>query len=801
MRSSFLIILFILVLKPFSAFGENVLIQAKNITLNKNSEISIFENEVLIKTKDGDSIKSEFAEYDRKNGIIKLKNNIIANDIQNNQIKAEKAEYNEKNKIFTTIGETKITTTEKYVINGKDIILSNFDNFIKSDNKTVITDQDDNRIFLDNFDYSKIKNIFKSTGNIKIIDNKNNTYEFSQIYIDTKSKEILGTDSKAFLNDESFKINEKNKPRIFSNTVSINENKKSFDKSIFTICDYRENDKCPPWTIQASKMLHDNKKKTIYYDNAVIKVYDIPILYIPKLSHPDPTVKRRSGFLTPSFSDTKNLGSNISVPYFWAINHDKNFTLTNNFYASENPLFLGEYHQDFKILNLLADFGYTEGYKNISATKKRGDKSHFFTKIVKKFDNNNSDSENSFDLSVQHVSNDKYLKLYKIKSNLVDYNTNNLENSLNFTHEDDNLFLGFNTSVYETLNENYNDKYEYILPEVTLEKNLISNQRFGSLDLQSNYKFHNYDTNKSSNFFVNNLNWQFKEFNFSSGVIGKFLGTIKNINYETKNIDLYKQDTTNELFGAIGYLTEINLKKTQIDSEHLLKPKIFLRYAPGSMRQETSSSRLNPLIAFNIDRLDNNNNFETGLTSSLGLDYKYKKNGKDFDFSVAQIVNDKENKKMASESSLDEKLSDMVGSANYKINDNFNLNYNFALDQNYNEFNYNEIGTAINLNSVNLNLSYLKENQHIGNQEYFKTKLQFENKDRGVFSLETKRNLVTNSAEFYNLSYEYLNDCLRAGIVYRREFYNDSEIEPENSLMFKVTITPFGNINSPSFNQ
>ena len=127
------------------------------------------------------------------------------------------------------------------------------------------------------------------------------------------------------------------------------------------------------------------------------------------------------------------------MPYFWAINHDKNFTLTNNFYASENPLFLGEYHQDFKILNLLADL-VTQKVTKIFLQLKRGDKSHFFTKIVKKFDNNNSDSENSFDLSVQHVSNDKYLKLYKIKSNLVDYNTNNLENSLNFTHEDDNLF-------------------------------------------------------------------------------------------------------------------------------------------------------------------------------------------------------------------------------------------------------------------------------------------------------------------------------------------------------------------------
>ena len=49
------------------------------------------------------------------------------------------------------------------------------------------------------------------------------------------------------------------------------------------------------------------------------------------------------------------------------------------------------------------------------------------------------------------------------------------------------------------------------------------------------------------------------------------------------------------------------------------------------------------------------------------------------------------------------------------------------------------------------------------------------------------------------MSYEYLNDCLRAGLVYRREFYKDSELEPENSLMFKITLTPFGNLNSPSF--
>ena len=47
------------------------------------------------------------------------------------------------------------------------------------------------------------------------------------------------------------------------------------------------------------------------------KVYNFPIFYFPKLSHPDPTVDRRSGFLTPTLYDTKNLGSGISIPYFF----------------------------------------------------------------------------------------------------------------------------------------------------------------------------------------------------------------------------------------------------------------------------------------------------------------------------------------------------------------------------------------------------------------------------------------------------------------------------------------------------
>ena len=168
---------------------------------------------------------------------------------------------------------------------------------------------------------------------------------------------------------------------------------------------------------------------------------------------------------------------------------------------------------------------------------------------------------------------------------------------------------------------------------------------------------------------------------------------------------------------------------------HLLTPKALLRFAPGSMRKETDGSRLDSSSAFNVNRLDNENNFETGLTGTFGFDYKIEtKNEKEFDFSIAQIISEKENKKMASITSLDEKLSDLVGSTSIKLNKNFSLNYNFSLDQNYNELNYNDIGTSINFGPSKVDFSYLQEQKHIGDQEYFKTKININNKENGLFS-------------------------------------------------------------------
>ena len=128
-------------------------------------------------------------------------------------------------------------------------------------------------------------------------------------------------------------------------------------------------------------------------------------------------------------------------------------------------------------------------------------------------------------------------------------------------------------------------------------------------------KIHNYDTNKYSKFVVNDIDWKFKNFNFSSGLSGRILGKIKNVNYETKNISDYKDEPTSELFGALGYLTEINLYKNNQNSVHLLNPKLLFKFAPDYMRKENSKIKLNHLNVFNLDRLDS----PTNLNSNFGL--------------------------------------------------------------------------------------------------------------------------------------------------------------------------------------
>ena len=755
------------------------------------------------------NISSSSVTYDDENKITIFKDNVTSTDEKGNKIFSDYIKYNRTEEIIETRGNTKIVTAENYEVYGSDIIFNNKKNLIYSNKKTKIIDQDGNNIMVEMFNYSTLTKIFFSKGNIKLKDINNNDFNFSEIYIDEQKRKIIGSDIKAFLNQPDISINAGNDPRFFANTMSLTKETNNFEKGVFTYCKNRGDDKCPPWTLQSQKIKHDLTSKTIYYDNVVLKVYDFPIFFSPKFSHPDPTVKRRSGLLAPALSNSTILGSGFSTPYFLSISQDKDITFIPKFYVKEEPLLLAEYRQDFANSFLIVDSGFSQGYKKKTKKKTDGNRAHFFSNFFMNL-KDEPNKKSSLEINIEKVSNDTYLKVYDIKNSLADKDKTVLVNKLDFSYQDKDLYIGLTPSAYEDTSKLGNLRHEYLLP-LAIEKNIFTSERYGFLDLGSDVRLRNYDTNKQTNFLVNNFKWKSNNWLNSLGVENYFEGLARTVNYAADNTTEFKNEKTNsEVYSALGYFSKLSLYKEDLIKKnfHSLVPKVLLRYAPGHMRKTVQNHKLYYSNLFDLNKIKELDVLEPGLSTSIGFKYQKSKISKSkqigeekLSFAVGQVVNLDENQDVPSSTSLDQRFSDIVGETKYNINSNTNFNYNFAIDQSYKKINYNEVGLDYKINRAKFNLDFLQERNHIGNTEYIKTGFDFNPNSSTELSFNSKRNLLTNSSEFYNLSYNYINDCLKAGIAYRREFYTDRDIEPANSLMFTISIVPFAEINVPGLSK
>ena len=146
---------------------------------------------------------------------------------------------------------------------------------------------------------------------------------------------------------------------------------------------------------------------------------------------------------------------------------------------------------------------------------------------------------------------------------------------------------------------------------------------------------------------------------------------------------------------------------------------------------------------------------------------------------------------------MDQKMSDVVGEINYNFSKIGRIDYKFSVDHNYNELNYNEVSTNLNFGKLGFNIDYLEEQNHVGTEHYVNAGISLNINDNNKFSFETKKNYKTDSTEFYDINYEYINDCLTAGLLYRREFYEDSDVEQKDSLMFVIKFVPLTGLKTP----
>ena len=787
-------------------YNANVLadefnISALEILFDKKNNIITGKGSVEVTDSKGKIIKADNVVYEISKELLKVVGSVKFLDVEGNTLKTDKATYDKNKEFITTFENSKLEIKEGYTLTSNKILYSTIEKKISSNLSSTLKDQDGNLVKVSMFEYQLHKNLFSSIGKIQIIDANNNEYYFKEIHVDTKQKEMIGSDVSVVLDQENFGLTKKFDPRFVSNDIFVSKSKSNFSKGIFTVCQNREG-KCPPWSLKAKKISHDKIKKTIYYDHATLKFYNIPIFYFPKFFHPDPTVKRQSGFLTPFFTDSSTLGAGFGLPYYWAINKSKDLTFTPKLYANENVLLLNEYRQAFKNGFLTLDTSYTEGYKDSTSTKTTGSRNHIFAELDVDL-NKNQSYESALSLKIQRSSNDTYFRIHDINTTLVKAQNTNLENKISYSFNKDDTYLNITGAVYEDLRKKDNSRYEYILPNVLFGKSFFT-EKFGTLDFKSNVYHKNYDTNKTLSLLTNDIVWSPSSYITQKGFVNSLEGLIKNTNYSAKKTTDYKTaGMINEMSSVLSFKSSFPMKKETSRYSNIFSPNYMVRFAPGHMRNMSGDD-----IALNYNNLFSTNKtsiIEDGLSTVLGFNYvvnEKNEQGKErekLSLSMGQIFNLEENKDLPSKSSLDQKMSDVVGEVKYNFSKIGNINYKFSIDHNLNQLNYNEISSTFNFGKVDFNLDYLEERSHIGNEHYISSGITLNINDNNKLSFGTKKNYKTRSTEFYDLQYQYEIDCLTAGLVYRREFYEDSDVEQKDSLMFVIKFIPFGGVTTPSF--
>jgi LPS-assembly protein len=529
-------------------------------------------------------------------------------------------------------------------------------------------------------------------------------------------------------------------------------------------------------------------------------VYNIPVFYFPKFFHPDPSVNRQSGFLAPKLSNSKILGNSFSIPYFHAISENKDYTFKPTFFDKNSQMYQAEYRLENKNSSFISDFAITNKFKS-SETKEENSISHIFADFdlnlnLEKFDY----SKMSF--SVEKVSKDTYLKLFdNLLSNteLKPISDNVLTSEAKLVLNKENFDFNLGMSIYEDLQKPTSDRHQFILPYYDFSTNLFSND-LGLLSFSSSGSNDLKNTNNLRTKIVNDINFgsQDKIF-YNYGNVSNFQFLLKNTNTVANNDEQYDSNPDYNLTGLFVYNSNLPLVKQRNNYLSTFTPKISLRVNPGNMTNNFENDRvITANNIFDINRLGLDDTLESGKSITYGVDYRTENlndSNRYTELSLATVFRDVEEKSIPKKTTLNKKYSNIFGSIDHSISNFLDIGYNFSINNDLDQIDYNALALNVSVNNFVTKFNFIEENNIMGDASSIENTTSYSLDEKNFLTFKTRRNKKINLTEYYDLIYEYKNDCLTAGIKYKKTYYEDRDLKPSEDLMLTLTLIPLTSID------
>ena len=786
LRLSFLFIFFT---NTLNVYSEELKFEATSIEIIDKDKIVIAKDGVKILSGNEIVIDADQMRYNKEKNFLEANGNIaVINEVENIKIYSDKITYDKNVEKIVSSGNVEVKFENNYFLNTKEIVYLKNAGEIFINHATEVKDNLGNEIKFEQLNYNVNEKLIKGK-TVNLLDLEKNSYSFDSAILDLSKNKIIADNVSIDFNKNIFG-NPLNDPRLKGNYFFSDGKSSIIKRGVFTTC--KKNDDCPPWQIKAEEINHDKEKKIINYKHAWLEIYDKPIVYFPKFFHPDPTVKRQSGFLMPQVIDSSSLGLSLKLPYFKVIDDNRDLTFTPRIFSENEALFQNEYRQVNKSSKHIADFSLKE--KNSSS------KTHFFSNSITKLNMDTFDVS-EIELNLETTSDIDYLKTHNIES-AINNNQSLLKSFLIFRGNSRNMDLETKIEAYEDLTDDKSsDRYEYIFPSYEFSKRFASNYN-GNYEIKSRGNYKNYNTNIFEKVLINDLQYKSHPKITPSGFVNKFNLLLKNITSEGDNSSAYKNKFSSENYGSIFYDISYPLKKEGNFFDNFFTAKGSLMYSPNANKDLKNLDRkIDINNIFTQNRLSLDDTVEGGQSLTFGGEYnlKDKESGNNIiKAGVATVLRDDEEKNLPTKSTLNNKGSDFIGSLVFEPNKNLKLDYNFSIDSDLESSNYNLIKTDLSVNKFVTSFEFLREDDEVGSESYLSNETSYNFNDAYSLRYRTRRNEKTDFTEFYNLIYEYKNDCLTASIQYNKDYYSDNELKPTEEIFFSISIVPLTTLNTPS---
>lgn len=685
------------------------------------------------------------------------------------------------------------------------------DNFIYDQEKDVFTakgkvelEQEGQMVFADALSYDRRNDQVSADGHVIIVDQSGQTYFAEHVDLQQKLKTGAVEQMGIIFSDGSRAAARHGEQRANNTTV--------LEDAVYSPCNLCEKDptKAPLWQLRAKKVVQDRNTHDIYYHSAKLDVYGVPVVYSPYFSHPDPSVKARSGVLMPKFSNDSKKGFMLRNYYYQTISPQEDATLELTTTQKAGQVLGGEWRRQFdqgKIffngsVNKSTVRGGADDDEIIRDKQMRG---HLF---ANGFYNLTPNWRTGF--NVKRTTDDYYLNDFNFSSEEI------LENKAYVEYFKGRNYGNVTASYFQDLRPGITSEQPDILPMAEYNAVGTPNGFLGgrwAVDNETVTLFRNGQQSISK---ISTIpSWQRRDI-LPMGVQSKVEGKVRADGYwirqpspydttGTSNIDA----TENRVVPSLQTTTSYPLVRPSGLITALIEPKVALTLIPNVSsanipNEDSRDVEVNISNLFDESRFAGSDRVEGGSHVAYGVKVGgYHQNGNSAFLTLGQSYRIAEDNPFPAGSGLENDRSDLVGQLETTFYNRFYTDYRFQVNEDDFESRKHELQAALLDDDYELRTSYIFAQDVDGtgintNRQQLELSGAKALSKKWSFGLDGLQDLSGDAGLLKSgVSLQYKNECLRATLRGERDLTDRLTGGSDSRVLFSLGLRNLGGYDTP----